>query len=357
MTVPLPATFVFEATTRCNHQCLHCYNAWKNGNAYPEGELGTAATLALLDRALDETGAKLVTVTGGEPLLRGDIFAIIDHLAARRVTVNLITNGTLLTPETIARLAPGKISIFELPLLSASREVHDRMSGAPGAFDRVTLAMARLKSARQRVVGVFVATRLNLPTWARTIELAVALGLDGLMFNRFNPGGAGGKDRELLMPSPAELAAALDAAEALSEKYGLPISCSIPMPPCLFARSKYKRLTFGFCAAGTTRAYPALDPLGNLRPCNHSPRILGNLRETGLAALLGSEAHREFVAARPEFCRGCREEEACRGNCKAAAEACCGSVTEMEPFLARYRHQARPPRAGRDEAEIAGAPH
>jgi len=70
--------------------------------------------------------------------------------------------------------------VYEVPLLSADAAVHDRMSAAPGAFDRVTMAIACLKAARQRVVGVFVATRLNLPGWRQIAELAVALGLDGL---------------------------------------------------------------------------------------------------------------------------------------------------------------------------------
>ena len=72
---------------------------------------------------------------------------------------------------------------------------------------------------------------------------------------------------------------ALDEAEALSEKYEVPVSCSIAMPPCLFDVSRYKRLTFGFCAAGTERAYYTIDPVGNVRPCNHTPTILGNIRE------------------------------------------------------------------------------
>ena len=76
-------SFVFELTQRCNHDCLHCYNAWKNPVGYPMGELGTAATLAMLGKMLDETGAHLVSLSGGEPLLRTDVFEIIDFLVAR----------------------------------------------------------------------------------------------------------------------------------------------------------------------------------------------------------------------------------------------------------------------------------
>jgi PqqA peptide cyclase len=334
-------SLVFEVTQRCNHDCPHCYNAWKNAAPYPPAPpLSTCETLGMLDKVLDETGARLVSLSGGEPMLRPDIYQIVDFLGARGVSTNLITNGSLLTEEAIDRLSPDKISIFELPLLSVDRAIHDLLSGSPGAFDRVTLAIANLKAARQRVVTVFVATKWNLPTWPETAELAFALGADGIMFNRFNPGGEGGRHIEELQASPEELTVALDVAEKFGTQYDLSISCSIAMPPCLFDTSRYKRLTFGFCAAGTERAYYTIDPVGNLRPCNHSPTILGNVRQQGFWEIVDGRASRDFVAARPKFCAGCRLETACQGSCKAAAEACFGTPRALEPFLASFASQA-----------------
>ncbi|HUU60661.1 MAG TPA: radical SAM protein, partial [Phycisphaerae bacterium] len=321
----------------------HCYNAWKNPVDYPMGELGTADTLAMLAKMLDQTRASLVSLSGGEPMLRSDIGEIVDFLAARDVTVNMITNGSLLDEKAVDRLLPDKVSIWELPLLSVEAAIHDRMSGAAGAFDRVTMAIANLKAAGQRLVGVFVATKLNLPTWKETAELGIALGVDGIMFNRFNPGGRGFANLDLLQASPGAVAAAMNLAERISRQYDLPISCSIAMPPCLFDTSGYERLTFGFCAAGTERAYYTLDPLGNVRPCNHSATILGNIRQTGFWDMADGEAMKNFKAARPEFCKGCRMEAQCLGGCKAAAEVCCGSPSECDPFLRAFRAQAVKP--------------
>ena len=337
-------SFVLELTQRCNHDCLHCYNAWKDPVEYPMGELGTEETLGILGKMLEETGAHLVSLSGGEPMLREDIHEIVDFLNQRGVAVNLITNGSLLDEAAVARLAPDKISIFELPLLSAEREIHDRMSGATGAFDKMTNAVAELKLRGQRVVGVFVATKLNLPTWRETAELGIALGVDGIMFNRFNPGGRGLENLELLQASPAEVQAALDEAEGICEEFDFPVSCSIAMPPCLFDTARYKRLTFGFCAAGTERAYYTLDPMGNVRPCNHSPTILGNIRTASFQEMAEGAAMRDFVAARPEFCAGCRLEMQCLGGCKAAAEAACGDAWAMDPFLEAFQHLAAKPK-------------
>jgi radical SAM protein with 4Fe4S-binding SPASM domain len=203
------------------------------------------------------------------------------------------------------------------------------------------MAMADLKSAGQLAIGVFVATRINLSTWTKTIELAVALGLDGLLFNRFNPGGRGLKNLERLQADPKEIQDALDVGEDLSSAYEIPISCSVVMPPCVLDIHRYKRLTFGFCAAGTERGYPTLDPQGNLRPCNHSPTRLGSARETGFWELMEGSLMREFVAARPASCSGCDHEMTCLGGCKASAEACTGSYWEIDPFVKAYRRPER----------------
>ncbi|MFP4054806.1 MAG: radical SAM/SPASM domain-containing protein [Phycisphaerae bacterium] len=336
MTDPIPTrkqdSFVFEVTQRCNHDCPHCYNCWKNPVDYPRGELSTPETLAMLDKLLDETDATLVSLSGGEPFLREDIFEIVDHLDARGVGVNMICNGSLVTEEAIERLA-GKIGVWELPLLSVERAMHDELSGRVGAFDDVTMAIADLKLAGELVVCVFVATRRNLPRWQQTAELAIALGTDGIMFNRFNPGGEGARHVEELQPTPQELRDAMAIADRMSAEYEIGISCSIAMPPCLFDHEAYENLSFGFCAAGTERAYYTLDPLGNIRPCNHSPTILGNIREASFAEIAESAAMRQFMAAVPEICGGCRLEKTCQGGCKAAAEACFGRPDVADPFL------------------------
>lgn len=332
-------SFVFECTQACNHDCLYCYNVWRAGTEYPRGQLPTLQTLDILDKMIQQTGASLVSLSGGEPLLRPDILQIVDHLLPR-VAVNLLTNGSRLDEEMIHHLASREISLFEIPLLSFDRPVHDRLCGMAGAFDRVTLAIGGLKAAGRRVVGVFVATSLNLPAWRQTAELAVALGVDGIMFNRFNPGGASLRHVAALQATPQRLAEALDVAQQIIEDYGVPISCSIPMPPCLFDRARWPKLNFGFCSAGTERAYYTLDPLGNVRPCNHSPTILGNIQSQSFDEMTRCQTMARFASARPAFCGGCRVESECLGGCKASAEVCFGSIHESDPFMRAFSGQA-----------------
>jgi len=350
---PRLQTLIFEATQRCNHDCLHCYNVWhqpgspesggrQGDSPYPRGELGPEETLALLNKALDEARCRHVTLTGGEPLLREDLPSILDLLRARAVMVTLISNGRLLTEPTVIDLLDRGVDLFELPLLSHRREVHDRLSGSPGAFDAVLAAMAHVRYHGGQFVTVFVATRHNLPDLYGAVKIAFAFGARGMMLNRFNPGGRGRDHLAELLPTADEIRQGLEVADAAAAEFGLPISCSIPIQPCLVDTSLYSRLSFGFCAAGGDRAYYTLDALGNLRPCNHTPTILGNLLQEPLADLISQPRMADFVRAVPAFCDPCAMRDACQGGCKAAAQVCRGALDAEEPFLYHNRGAARP---------------
>ena len=348
-------TLIFEVTQRCNHACLHCYNVWQPGTPdwpsdYPRGELETAQTLALLTKALDETRCDHVTLTGGEPLLREDLGSILDLLRARGVRVTVVSNGRRLTEPAVVDLLDRGVSVFELPLLGRRREVHDRLSGAPGAFDAVLAAMAHIRYHGGRFVAVFVVTRLNYDDLYETIKLAFAFGAGAVMLNRFNPGGRGRAHLHELLPTVDEMRHALEVANAAAAEFHLPIACSIALQPCLIDHGAYPHLSFGFCAAGTPRAYYALDPLGNVRPCNHTPAILGNLLKSSFADLIAPERLAPFVAAVPAFCDPCALRETCQGGCKAAAQVCYGALTAEDPFLHHNRAAARLPTSPRREA-------
>jgi radical SAM protein with 4Fe4S-binding SPASM domain len=340
---PRLQTLIFEITQRCNHTCAHCYNVWHVDARYPRGQLDTPETLALFEKALDETRCEHVTLTGGEPLLCNYLSQIVDLLRARGVGVTVISNGRLLDEGRVVDLLRRGVGLFELPLLSHRRAMHDQLSGAPGAFDAVTAAMADIRYHGGQFVSVFVATRHNIGHLSEAIKLAFAFGARGLMLNRFNPGGRGAAHVEALLPRLDEMREALAIADAASAKLRFPISCSIAMQPCLIDHGAYPHLTFGFCAAGTERAYYTIDPLGNVRPCNHTPTILGNLREEPFGEIIAPARLAPFVEAAPRFCAPCALRETCLGGCKAAAEVCYGSLCEEDPFL----------RANREVAELA----
>lgn len=336
-------SLIYEVTARCNLRCGHCYNVWKAGVEGRAGdELPTRRALRLIDTACRDARCIRFTFTGGEPCLRDDLETLVRRARKRCRAINLITNGTLLGDGRAAALAEAGVGLFELPLNSADRGKHDAMSGAAGSFDKVTRAAADIRKAGADLAFVFVGTRGNIGELRGALELGTALGARTFLFNRYNAGGAHAGDPGALLPTVKQLQGALAVADAFAEKHRVGIGASIAIPPCLVDTTRYPHVGFGTCAAGTADAYYTLDPLGNVRPCNHSALILGNLFKSRLATLARGEAMRTFMAAKPDLCSACRLADTCQGGCKAASEQCYGDACLPEPFLACNLDKVKP---------------
>jgi radical SAM protein with 4Fe4S-binding SPASM domain len=326
-------TIIFEVTHACDHACLYCYNTW-NHPGWRGSQLNGAGDLRpLLAHVLDQVDCRHVTLTGGEPLLRADLPETVSFLHGRGVGVTLISNGHRLAEDRIRDLIDRGVGLFELPLLSYRRAVHDALSGSAGAFDAVLAAVANIRYHGGQTVAVFVATRHNIGDLNDTLKLAFAFGVQGVMLSRFNPGGRGAGHIGELLPGVEAMRAALETAESAAQEFRLLISCSIPIQPCLIDTSAYSHVRFGFCAAGTHRAYYTLDTAGDVRPCNHTPTVLGNAWREPFADIIAPDRLAEFVVAMPQYCQGCERGAECQGGCKASAQVCYGDLRAEEPFL------------------------
>ena len=335
MTRPRLRTLVTEVTRRCDHACVHCYNPWRQDDragVEPAGDLR-----AVVARVLDQVDCGDVTLTGGEPLLAPALDGLLDDLGQRGKRVTLVTSGRHVDGARADALTRAGVALFELPLLSHRREVHDRLSGRDGAFDAAVAALTHLRARGAWTVAVFVATRENLADVGGALELAFALGVRGVMVNRYNAGPQTPATVDRLMPRADELARALATADRIGAELSLPVSCAIPVMPCLVDLERFAHLRFGFCAAGTPAAYPAVGASGDGRPCNHRPTVLGNVWREPMAAILEPARWAAFREPLPAHCAGCADADRCRGGCRAAAQVCSGRLDAEDPFLALNR--------------------
>lgn len=333
-------SITFELTQKCNLNCGHCYNVWKSGKNYPAGELNFTRTKELIAKIISETGCRSIVFTGGEPLLRPDIFELISYVRSFNIDLILITNGTLLTEQFIKKTIELKKVLFELPLLSDDRNVHNEMTGC-SSFDRVIEAIGNIRNYGGTAVTVFVATSKNINRLKETLELNAALGIRAVMFNRINPGGRAIEQYAKLIPDKTRLEEAFSIIEETATKYGIQVNSSIPIQPCIIDMKKYKSIGDGFCSAGTSNAYFTIDPLGNLRICNHTSKILGNCFESTFQELVSGIEKNDLVCAIPKYCVNCKDAKSCRGGCPAAADECFGSAYEPDPFLKEHIEKAR----------------
>lgn len=326
--------FVLEITHQCNHNCLYCYNPWKDRRQhYPTGkELSVDQLRKIIFKLKEETKIRYLAISGGEPLVTDRTIPIIRACSEVKIKTNLITNGSLLDEKTCRQLVEAGIDIFEIPLLTTDSELHYKLTGSRD-LAQTTRAVKTIKKHKSKLIIAFVATALNIKCVKETTEFAIASGADGLMFNRFNPGGQGIIHLQELMPSLDDIKNSLLELDRLAGYYGISASASVPIPKCLVNPDNYRHIEFGYCPSGNSKSYHTIDAYGNVRTCNHSPVILGNLLKESFQEIIMNPYVLRFRKAHPKYCTNCEEVTSCWGGCKAAAEVCYGDLSDPDPLL------------------------
>ncbi len=154
---------VWNVTRGCNLRCVHCYAS--AGKA--SGELGTEECLSVVDQLAD-CGVPLVLFSGGEPLLREDIFEIAAYAKRKGIRCVLSTNGTLIDRDNFEML---EVFDYVGVSLDGAEEINDAFRGVTGAFE---MALRGLKLASEVTLsGVrFTVTRHNYGELPKVLEIA-----------------------------------------------------------------------------------------------------------------------------------------------------------------------------------------
>jgi MoaA/NifB/PqqE/SkfB family radical SAM enzyme len=175
-----PLYVKIKLTWRCNLRCQMC-NYWRQ-------ERHNALSPELLRTTTDELaelGCGKVHLSGGEPLLREDLFELIEYMAAKGMRVNLTTNGTLLTREKAERLAASGVKNISVSLDSPEARIHDHIRGK-GAWKRTVKGLRNLRRAtrkartKTKIRLNTVISRTNYESLAALPELAYELGANSL---------------------------------------------------------------------------------------------------------------------------------------------------------------------------------
>ncbi len=163
----------WEVTRNCNLSCIHCRASATMGPHL--NELDTDAGLALLDQ-ISEVGKPVVILTGGEPLLRSDIFQIARYGTRKGLRMVMAPNGTLITEAIAGEMAEAGIQRISISLDGSTRESHDRFRKVEGAFDGALRGIERAKQAGVEFQINTTITQQNLDEIPKIQELAEKLG-------------------------------------------------------------------------------------------------------------------------------------------------------------------------------------
>lgn len=334
-----PIDVFLNLTNACNLRCLYC-----------SADSGLAADDELSGReweaVIDELGSLkvfAVTLSGGEPLVRRDLFRLIERLGERGIVVRLISNGTLLRPATVDRLSSLGVRSVKVSLDGASPQVNDATRGA-GAFERALAGVRNLLDRGVRPVVLVTVTRWNLERVAETVKALAGLGVGAVAFNLVSGLGRAPCHEELLALRPAdleELAGRL--RDARSAHPGL------VKEDLLHWFRMSRRLDAGDREAPAARMLPcgaartscAVTFDGWVVPCNKLAGLrCGNVRSQSLAEIWAGPAM-ERVRALADVetsegpgCGGCRYRAVCAGGCRAEAYLRFGDLLAPDPTCA-----------------------
>jgi AdoMet-dependent heme synthase len=170
---PLPHIIAWEVTRSCNLNCVHCRASSRFG-PYPN-ELNTEEALRLMDQIRD-LGTPIIILTGGEPLLRKDIFELSEYGTGLGMRMVMGSNGTLITARIAKRIAEAGVKRVSISIDGATKESHDAFRKVNGAFDGAMRGISNLKVQGVDFQINTTITRHNLYDLQDIFDLAVRIG-------------------------------------------------------------------------------------------------------------------------------------------------------------------------------------
>jgi len=346
----LPRLIAWELTRSCPLACRHC-RAAARPTPYP-GELTTDEGRRLLDHIASFAKPTMI-LTGGEPMLRPDLYDLAAYAHGLGLAVVMAPCGMLIDDEAAAKMIHAGIQAISISIDGATAASHDAFRGAAGAFDG---AVRGIEAARRAGLAFQVnttVTRANLAELPAILDLAVRLGAG--VFNPFLlvPTGRGRDlaDQEI---SPQEYERTLHWLADQEGRAGLRIRVTCAPH---YARILRERRTAGRPARGATprasapatgclggKAFAFISHIGKVQICGFLEMECGDLRREDFDFRRIWESSEVFRKVRQVNgyggrCGVCEFRRLC-GGCRARAFAVTGDYLGEEPFCV-YQPRAR----------------
>lgn len=337
----LPRLIAWETTRTCNLACVHCRASAELG-PYP-GELSTEEGVRLLED-IASFSRPIIIMTGGEPLLRRDIFELASHGSRLGLRMVMSSNGTILTEEIVGKIVESGVKRLSISLDGAAAETHDEFRRVKGSFEGALRGIGLVKKAGLEFQINTTITQHNLHELSAIQELACRLGAAAHHIFLLVPTGRG-KDLADQEISPADYEKTLHWFYDQREK--VPLHLKATCAPHYYrilrqrARAEGKAVTpdtFGLdamtkgCLGGQSFAF--ISHRGEVRICGYLEVKCGDVREESFRHIWHHSP--VFLAMRNVDgyggrCGRCEYRKVC-GGCRARAYAVSGDYLAEEPF-------------------------
>ncbi|MGZ6231017.1 MAG: heme b synthase [Syntrophales bacterium] len=331
----------WEVTRSCNLACIHCRASAKCG--LYAGELTTDEALRLVDE-IAAVSKPVIILTGGEPLLRSDIFEIAAYGNKKGLRMVMATNGTLVTEQIAGNMRRAGVKRVSISIDGLNAEMHDAFRNVAGAFAGALAGIKAMKKAGMEFQINTTITKANLNQLPGIMDLAVRLGAAAHHIFLLVPTGRGKEMAEHAI-SPA------DYEKTLNWFYEASLNCPIQLKatcaPHYYRILKQRGQGEGVRGEGAgnplhtvTRgclggsAFCFISHTGRVQPCGYLEVDCGRIREKGFKDIWNSSpifADLRDLNKYKGKCGHCEFIKVC-GGCRARAYEITGDYLAEEPF-------------------------
>lgn len=317
----------WNTTNECNLKCAHCY---RDAGTRKAEELSTAEGRVLIDD-IARAGFKIMIFSGGEPIMREDLYELASYARDKGLRPVLGTNGTLITPDVAGRLKEAGVMAVGISLDSMDKKAHDDLRGVEGSWDA---AVDGMRACRKAGVGFQVHTTVmdfNYGEVEQITDFALSIGAQAHHVFFLVPTGRG-----------VDIAGASIKADQyerllrrlLEKQKQVPLEIKPTCAPQFLRIAKQMGINMRFtrgCLAGLS--YCLINPVGIVQACAYLDIPAGNVRETPFSTIW-REAEvfkrlrtREYTGK----CGRCEYNDVC-GGCRARALFYYGDYMGEEPW-------------------------
>jgi PqqA peptide cyclase len=322
----LPIAVLAELTHRCPLQCPYCSNPVD----LERNELATGEWARVIGEVAD-MGVLQIHFSGGEPLVRKDLVALIAHAAARHLYTNLITSGVLLDRERLELLAMAGLDHVQISFQGVRPERADRFANYEGAHRKKVAAARLVRELDLPLTLNAVVHRQNLGELPDIIAMAVELDAARLEVAHVQYQGWALKNRASLIPTETQFNEAAEVVERAKERLRGILVVDHVIPDYYAVRPKN-------CMGGWGSQFLNITPSGTVLPCHAAQTIPGLAFETVRDHSLDwiwrqSSAMRKFrgLGWMTELCKSCAFREIDHGGCRCQAFALTGDAVNADP--------------------------
>jgi radical SAM protein with 4Fe4S-binding SPASM domain len=324
--------FQWHITNLCNLRCMHCYQEdfskrkdldWSGLKKISDNILAT----------LQEWDKKAcIHLTGGEPLLKPELFLLLDELNQKPVVeeLGIITNGLSIDREAVRRLSAfSKLKKIKISLDGADAETNDEIRQT-GSFEKVIQNIPLIKNSGEfKVLFMFTVMKRNFKNLKSLFKLCQDLDIDGLIIERFIPLGRGrGILEEVLDQGQWK-----ELVETLLDYFSIQTGGNNVLPYQAFQvifRGGEPELLGAPCVIGVDGL--CIMPEGSVFPCRRFPISIGNLLSNSLKQIWGESEILEKLRRKENLngkCGRCEIKD-CRG-CRSLALSLTGDYLGEDP--------------------------